>query len=84
MCKMAKIDDRGLINNNLQTIASMRYINIHDLISSVPVPKPNIADKLDGVQKHNKLCILDRNRVVEILDFNNNELKNMFDCVSTD
>ncbi len=61
---------KSLIDNNLQTIASQWHINIQDLIDSVPVPKPNMADKLDDVQKHNILCILDidgtRNRIIEI------------------
>ncbi len=35
--------------NNLQTIASQWHINIQDLIDGVPVPKPNLADKLDGL-----------------------------------
>ncbi len=37
--KMAKIDARSLINNNLQTIARQWHINIQDLIDGVPVPK---------------------------------------------
>ncbi len=45
--KMAKMDARSLINNNLQTIASQWHINIQDLIDVVPVSKPNLADKLD-------------------------------------
>ncbi len=56
---MAKMDDRSLINNNLKTIVSQWHINIQDLIDGVPVCKPNLADKLDDVQKHNTLCILD-------------------------
>ncbi len=40
-----------------QTIASQWHINIQDLIDGVPVCKPNLADKLDDVQKHNILCI---------------------------
>ncbi len=43
------------------------------MIDSVPVPKPNLADKLDDVQKHNILCILDidgtRNGITEIPGF---------------
>ncbi len=50
---MAKMDVRSLINNNLQTIASQWHINIQDLIDDVPVPEPNLADKLDDLQKHN-------------------------------
>ncbi len=57
--KMTKMDAGNLINNNLQTIASQWHINIQNLIDGVPVPKPNLADKLDDVQKHNILCILD-------------------------
>ncbi len=53
--KMDKMDARSVINNNLQTIANQRHINIQDLIDSVPVLKPNLADKLDDVQKHNIL-----------------------------
>ncbi len=84
---MAKMDARSLINNILQTIASQWHINIQDLIDGVPVPKPNLADKLDDVQKHNILCILDidgtRNGIIEIPSFNSNELKSMLDSVST-
>ncbi len=87
ICEMAKMDARRLINNNLQTIASQWHINIQDLIDGVPVPKPNLSDKLDDVQKHNILCILDidrtRNGIIEILVFNRNELKSMIDSVST-
>ncbi len=43
----------------MQTIASQSHINIQDLIDGVLVPKPNLADKLDDVQKHNILCIFD-------------------------
>ncbi len=57
------------------------------MIDGVPVPKPNLADKLDDVQKHNIICILDidrtRNRKNEIPGFNSNELKSMLDSVST-
>ncbi len=85
--KMVKMDARSLINNNLQTIASQRHINIQDLIDGIPVPKPNLADKLDDVQKHNILCILNidgtRNGTIEIPGFNSNELKSMLDSVST-
>ncbi len=53
----------------------------------VSVPTPNLADKLDDVQKHNILCILDidgmRNGIIDIPGFNNNELKCMLDSVST-
>ncbi len=84
---MAKMDSRSLINNNLQTIASQWYMYKEDLIDSVPVPKPNLADKLDDVQKHNKLCILNihgtRQGIIEIPGFNGNGLKSMIDCVST-
>ncbi len=84
---MAKMDVRSLINNNLQTIASQWNINMQDLIDGVPVPKPNLADKLGDVQKHNILCILDidgtRNGIIEIHGFNSNDLKNMLDSVST-
>ncbi len=77
------MDARSLINNNLQTIASQWHIHIQDLINSVPVPKANQADKLDDVQKHNILCILDidgtRNGIIEIPGFNSNIL----DSVST-
>ncbi len=37
--KMAKMDARSLINNNLQTITSQWHINIQDSIDGVPVPK---------------------------------------------
>ncbi len=81
------MDARSLINYNLQTIASQWHIHIQDLINSVPVPKANQADKLDDVQKHNILCILDidgtRNGIIEIPGFNSNELKSMLDSVST-
>ncbi len=84
---MAKMDDRSLINNNLKTIASQWHINIQDLIDGVPVPKPNLADKLDDVQNNNILCILDidrtRNGITEIPGFNSNELKSMLDSAST-
>ncbi len=85
--KMAKMDARSLINNNLQTVASQWHINIQDLIDGVPVTKPNLADKLDNVQKHHILCILfidgTRNGITEIPDFNSNELKSMLDSVSS-
>ncbi len=85
--KMAKMDARSLINNKLQTIASQWHINIHDLMDGVLVPKPNLADKLYDVQKHNILCILNihgtRNGITEIPGFNSNELKSMCDSVST-
>ncbi len=87
ICKMAKMDARCLINNNLQTIASQWHINIQDLVDGVPIPKFNLADKLDDVQKHNILCILDidgtKNGITEIPGFNSNELKSMLDSVST-
>ncbi len=79
--KMAKVDARSSINNNLQIIANQWHINIQDLIHGVPVPKPNLADKFHDVQKHNILCILDidgtRNGLIEIPGFNSNELKSM-------
>ncbi len=82
-----KMDIRSLINNNLQTIASELHIIIQDLIDGVPVPKPNLADKWDDVQKHNILFILyfngTRNGIIEIPGFNSNELKSMLDYVST-
>ncbi len=85
--KIATIDARSLINNNLKTIASQWHINIQDLIDGVPVPKPNLADKLDDVQKHIILCILDidatRNGIIEIPGININELKHILDSVST-
>ncbi len=43
--KIAKIDSRRLINNNLQTIASQWHIHILDLINGVAVATPNLADK---------------------------------------
>ncbi len=47
----------------------------------------NLADKVDDVQKHNILCILDinvtRNRIKEISGFNSNKLQSMLDSVST-
>ncbi len=62
-------------------------INIQDLIDVVPVPKSNLADKLDDVQKHNILCILDidgtRNGIIKIPGLNSYELKSMPDSVST-
>ncbi len=42
--KMAKMDVRCLINNNLK---SQWHINIQDLIDGDPVPKPNLADKME-------------------------------------
>ncbi len=81
------MDAWSLINNDLQTIASQWHINIQDLTDGVPVPIPNLADKLDDVQKLNILCILDidgpRNGIIEIPGFNSNELKRMLDSVST-
>ncbi len=78
------MDARSLINNNLQTIASQWHINIQYLIDGVPVPRPNLVDKLDNVQKHNILCIDGtRNGINEIPGFNSNELKRMLDSVST-
>ncbi len=85
--EMDKMDTRSLINNNLQTIANQWHINIQNLTNGVPVSKPNLADKLDDVQKHNILCILDiyrtRNGIIEIPHYNSNELKSMLDSVST-
>ncbi len=85
--KMAKMDGRSLINNNLQTIANQWHINIQDLIDGVPVPKSNLTDKLDDVQKHNILYILDidatKNGIIEIPGFNSNELKRILDSIST-
>ncbi len=70
-----------------QKTLSQWHVNIQDLIDGVPVPQPNMADKLDDVQKHNILSILDidvtRNGIIEILGFNSNELKGMLDSVST-
>ncbi len=67
------MDIRSLINNNLQTIGSELHIIIQDLIDGVPVPKPNLADKWDDVQKHNILFILyfngTRNGIIEIPGF---------------
>ncbi len=84
---MAKMDARSCINNNLQTIANQWHINIQNLTNGVTVSKPNLADKLDDVQKHNILCILDidrtRNGIIEIPHYNSNELKSMLDSVST-
>ncbi len=84
------MDARILINNNLQTIASQCHINIQHLIDGVSVSKSNLDDKLDDVQKHNVLCILDidetRNGITEIPGFKSNELciyKSMLDSVST-
>ncbi len=81
------MDARCLVNNNLQTIASHWHINIKDLTNDVPVSKPNVDDKLDDVQKHNILSILDidgtRNGIIEIPGFNSNELKSMLDSLST-
>ncbi len=63
------------------------HINRQDLIDGVPVPKPNLADKLDDVQNYNILCILDidgtRNRLTEIAGFNSYELKSILDSAST-
>ncbi len=76
-----------LLYEKIFDVANRWHINIQDLIDSVPVPKPNLADKLDGVQKHNILCILDidvtRNGIIEIPGFKSNELKSMLDSVST-
>ncbi len=82
------MDARSLINNNLQTIESQWHINIQDLMDGVLVPKTNLADKLDDVQQHNILCILDIDRtrnglITEIPGFNSNKLKSMLNSVST-
>ncbi len=45
--KMAEMDARSLINNNLKTIVNRWHINIQDLIDGDPVPKPNLADKME-------------------------------------
>ncbi len=62
--------DTAFQNDNLQTIASQRHLNIQDLIDGESIPKPNLADKFGDVQKHNILCILDthgtRNGITEI------------------
>ncbi len=53
------MDVTSFINNNLQTIASQWHVNIQDLLHCLPIPKHKLADKLEDVQKHNILFILD-------------------------
>ncbi len=48
-----------------------------------PVTIPNLADKLDDVQMHNILSILNIDGINDIPGFNSNELKSMINCVST-
>ncbi len=84
---MAKMDARILINDNLQTVANQWHISIQELIDGVPITKPNLADKLDDVQKHSILSILDidgtRHGIINIHGFSSNELQSMLDSIPT-
>ena len=84
---IARTDARSIINQNIQTIASVWRVNVDDLLNCMSINRPSHIEKLTDHQKHSLLCILEideaRNGIIEIPGFNNSEMQDIYEYAAT-